>query len=121
MKQFFDTALLYTVKNNTVSCESSLKLIPFDDWLKDIQASRATGWRYRKRGWIAVLNRAGRLYVTEDEVARFNERQQAGEFSRSRTAPHLKAGRPRGGGLEISLGRLRSFFRSIGSYRRSNV
>jgi hypothetical protein len=57
-------------------------LIPFDDFLAKIQASRPTGHRYRKRNWIAVINRAGRLYVTETEIQRFYDRQANGEFSR---------------------------------------
>jgi ribosomal protein L36 len=57
-------------------------LVPFDDFLSKIQASRPTGHRYRKRGWITVINRAGRLYVTGTEIQRFYQRQASGEFSR---------------------------------------
>ncbi len=73
-----------------------LKLTPYDDWLRLVGLSRATGWRYRKDGWIATVNLAGRLYVTQKEVQRFSQRLEAGEFARShgrRFTPPRRNGR----------------------------
>lgn len=79
----------------TANREHTVELIPFDDWLSRIGASRSSGWRYRKRGWIKVENRAGRLYVPADEAARFSDRQRNGEFARQLPAPEkLLRGRP---------------------------
>jgi hypothetical protein len=61
-------------------------LVPFDDWLKSIRKSRVTGWNYRRRGMISVVNVLGRLYVTRSEIARFESRATSGEFARHRNA-----------------------------------
>ena len=57
-------------------------LVPWDDWLKSIGLDRSTGHRYRKAGLIAATNIFGRLYLTRDEIARFESRALAGEFAR---------------------------------------
>jgi hypothetical protein len=53
-------------------------LLAFDRWLQDFGRTPASGWRYRQRGWISTINIAGRLYVTRDEVARFEARAGGG-------------------------------------------
>jgi hypothetical protein len=66
----------------------------FDDWLRDIGRSPATGYRWRKRGWIKVVNIGGRCYITDAEIERFIARSQQGEFFRrtleSRTTAEIK-------------------------------
>ena len=59
-----------------------LKLTPYDDWLTLVGVSRATGWRYRKDGWITTVNLAGRLYVSQKDIEHFFRRLEAGEFAR---------------------------------------
>ena len=66
------------LRNQAVS-----NLLAFDRWLKDIDRTPATGWRWRKRGWIKTINVCGRLYVSRDEINRFETRAAAGEFSKT--------------------------------------
>ena len=70
------------------------ELRPFDGWLKQIGRSAATGWRWRRRGWLRVVNISGRLYLPAEEAGRFLQRAEAGEFSRN-THPPLKGGNHR--------------------------
>jgi hypothetical protein len=66
-------------------------LIPFDRWLNSIDKTPATGWRWRQRGWIATVNICGRVYISRDEIKRFEERAAAGEFSKIHATPTRKA------------------------------
>jgi hypothetical protein len=70
------------------------ELKPFDSWLKSLGRSAATGWRWRRRGWLRVINIGGRNYVASDEIGRFLQRAEAGEFSRNNHPP-LKGGNHR--------------------------
>ena len=63
------------------------QLRPFDDWLKSLGRSTATGWRWRRRGWLRVINIGGRLYLPAEEAGRFLQRAEAGEFSAAITRP----------------------------------
>lgn len=49
-----------------------------------------TGWRWRKKGWVETLNIAGKLYITGDEIDRFNQRAKDGEFSKEPTGVAAK-------------------------------
>ena len=62
-------------------------LVAFDDWLRNINLTRVTGFRYRKRGLIDTVNVFGRLYITREEIARFEKRAIAGEFHRTVIPP----------------------------------
>jgi hypothetical protein len=53
--------------------------------------SQVTGWRWRKLGFIRVLNVCGRNYVTREEIGLFEERAKRGEFSRRVCPPHPAA------------------------------
>ncbi|MFZ0615522.1 MAG: hypothetical protein WAN16_03615 [Chthoniobacterales bacterium] len=65
------------MKNNQIG-----NLIPFDAWLASLGKSRVTGWRWRNAGLVKTVNVFGKLYVTREEVTRFETRAIAGEFSR---------------------------------------
>jgi hypothetical protein len=65
-------------------------LIPFDQWLESIDKTPATGWRWRKRGWISTINIAGRVYIDRAEIKRFEERAANGEFSKVHATPARK-------------------------------
>ena len=65
-------------------------LLAFDRWLKDIDRTPATGWRWRKQGWIKTINVCGRLYISRDEINRFETRAAAGEFSKTHVTPKRK-------------------------------
>jgi hypothetical protein len=66
-------------------------LVAFDRWLKDIGKTPATGWRWRTRGWIDTVNICGRLYVSRQEINRFEQRAAAGEFRKNHKTPRRKA------------------------------
>jgi hypothetical protein len=74
-----------------LSDQSVSNLLAFDRWLKDIDKTPATGWRWRKLGWIEVINIAGRLYISRAAIARFEARAAAGEFSKIHKTPDTKA------------------------------
>jgi hypothetical protein len=59
----------------------------FYGWLDSIDKTRTTGWRWRKEGLIKTVNIFGKLYVTTDEIARFESRAIAGEFHKEIVAP----------------------------------
>lgn len=73
------------------SPQPASNLIPFDRWLESIDKTPATGWRWRQRGWITTVNICGRVYVSRDEIKRFEERAAAGEFSKVHSTPARKA------------------------------
>ena len=65
-------------------------LFPFDLWLRSIDKTSATGWRWRQRGWIDTINICGRVYVSRGEIRRFEERAANGEFSKLHVTPARK-------------------------------
>ena len=59
-----------TTNNNATT--SAGNLVALEDWYKNgIKRCRQTVWRWRKRGLIKCSNKAGRLYIGRDEIARF--------------------------------------------------
>ena len=77
------------MKNQTISNQSGDAGVPLaahpplalDQFMRQSGLSPATVWRYRKRGWLAVVTIAGRHYVTREAIAEFNRRAAAGEFA----------------------------------------
>lgn len=61
-------------------------------FLKLVGVSVQTGWRWRKLGWITTIEIAGKPYVAQAEVERFNARMAAGEFSGMRAIGLVKKG-----------------------------
>jgi hypothetical protein len=68
-------------------------LLAFDRWLKDIDKTAATGWRWRKRGWISTVNIAGRVYVSRQAIGEFEARAAAGEFAKQHVTPRRNPAR----------------------------
>ena len=77
------------MSNHSISAPIS-GLVSFDAWLKDIDKTPATGWRWRQRGWISTVNICGRVYVSRTEIARFEARASAGEFRTVHKTPSRK-------------------------------
>lgn len=69
-------------ESETTVCQIPVTPKPFNQFLRDLNRSRATGWRWRQQGVINVVNFFGRPFVMPEEIARFNERVAAGEFAR---------------------------------------
>lgn len=74
-------------KPDESSRETASPIILFDRFLESLGITSATGWRWRKRGWIVTCNIAGRVYVAREEIARFQQRATAGEFAKTHTTP----------------------------------
>jgi hypothetical protein len=73
--------------HDTARNASPSNLYSFDDWLRGRNLTRTTGFRYRKKGLIQTLNIFGRLYITADEIRRFEARAIAGDFSQAAKTP----------------------------------
>lgn len=50
-----------------------------------------TAWRWRKAGILKTINLCGRQYVASEDLAEFNRRAKAGEFSRLHKTPPRKS------------------------------
>lgn len=66
-------------------------IVSYSAYLRSIGRSDMTGLRMRERGWITAFDIAGRPYVTREEIARFEARAKAGEFSKPLTGAAAKA------------------------------
>jgi hypothetical protein len=62
-------------------------IILFRLFLDSLGVTAATGWRWRKLGWLKTLNLSGRIYITRGEIERFQERAASGEFAKRHKAP----------------------------------
>lgn len=62
-------------------------LVPFEEWLRSLGRSKASGWRYRKQGLIPTANLMGRIFVSRAAIAEFERRVLAGEFAKTRCTP----------------------------------
>lgn len=76
--------------NSDKAATSTSSLVSFEKWLEDIDKTPATGWRWRKRGWIETVNICGRLYISRSVIAEFERRAAAGEFSKIHETPSRK-------------------------------
>jgi hypothetical protein len=74
-----------------LSIPNASDLLAYDRWLADLPISPATGWRWRKRGWISTINIAGRCYISRAVIAEFERRAAAGEFAREHVTPKRRA------------------------------
>ncbi|MBI5800260.1 MAG: hypothetical protein HZA92_05965 [Verrucomicrobia bacterium] len=55
------------------------------DFLRELGRSRVTGFRWARRGWLSPVRIAGRLYITDEEIQRFIQRAERGEFAKVET------------------------------------
>ena len=62
-------------------------LVAFDQWLSNIGLTRTTGWRYRRKGLIQTINVHGRIYLTREAIAEFEEKAKRGDFARECKTP----------------------------------
>lgn len=78
------------MKNTSQHAEQGL--IAYRNWLAATGVSNTTGWRWARQGWIAPINIAGRLYVTHEEIKRFQERAANGEFAQAAKGAAARTG-----------------------------
>jgi hypothetical protein len=67
-------------------------IVAYRKWPADAGVSSTTGWRWMRRGWINPINIAGRLYVTGEEIEKFQTRANRGEFAKPATGAATTAG-----------------------------
>ncbi len=80
------------MKNTTVSATAigqtaQAGLMALRRWCHGAGISEISAWRWRKRGWLSTINICGRVYVSLEEIRRFTERAQSGEFAKDHTVP----------------------------------
>jgi len=73
-----------------LSPQTVSNLIALDHWREQIGKTAATIWRWRQLGWLTTVNINGRVYLNRDEIAKFEERAAAGEFSKTHKTPKRK-------------------------------
>jgi hypothetical protein len=78
-------------RSHEISGESASPIILLNHFLQSLGVTPATGWRWRKKKWIATLNIAGRVYISRSEIDRFQQRVAAGEFAKPHKAPNRRA------------------------------
>jgi len=72
------------------SHETAGTLVSFDGWINSLDKTRTTGWRWRRDGVIQTVNVFGKLYITREEIARFEARAISGEFHKAAITPSRK-------------------------------
>ena len=78
---------MLTAQQATPSNTDPSRLFSFDEWLRGRNLTRTTGYRYRQQGLISTVNIFGRLYVTREEIEKFEKRAIAGEFHKTGKTP----------------------------------
>lgn len=68
------------MKDKSCTTNNNHEWISFNQWLRQIGASRTTGYRWRLAGIVHPVNIAGRLYLHRDDLDEFTRRAKAGEF-----------------------------------------
>jgi len=79
-------------KPNEMGWDAASPIILFDKFLESLGISPCTAWRWRKQKWLTTLNIAGRVYISRDEIKRFQERAAAGEFAKTHSTPRRTKG-----------------------------
>ena len=78
-------------KSDETSRAPASPIVLFGLFLDSLGVTGPTGWRWRKDGWIRTINIAGRVYVSRDEIERFQQRAASGEFAKTHKTPKRKA------------------------------
>jgi hypothetical protein len=73
--------------SNGAHSQSSAGIRSLASFTAEIGKTPSTVWRWRKQGWLDVLNICGKLYVTSEAIERFKARAAAGEFSKAPVVP----------------------------------
>lgn len=67
------------------SQQSASNLVSLTAYGRAINRSKATMWRYRKRGWLKPVNLLGKLYLTKQSIEEFEAKVLRGDFAKD---PH---------------------------------
>jgi hypothetical protein len=72
----------HETKRNLNTSLNSEPPMALDKFIEQTGLSPVTVWRFRKKKFLQTVNICGRHYVLRSEIARFNSRALAGEFSK---------------------------------------
>ena len=82
------------MKTNTVHgtpCNADpSNLFCFYKYLEGRNLTRTTGYRYRRQGLIETIEIFGRLYISRQEIEKFERRALDGEFTKATKTPTRK-------------------------------
>jgi hypothetical protein len=65
-------------------------VISLSKWMQAVGITACTVWRWRKKGWLQTINIAGRQYLTQEAIDRFQRRAVSGEFAQVHKVPRSK-------------------------------
>jgi len=57
-------------------------LVIVNRWCDSIGIHPITVWRWRKAGYLETININGHVYISKSQIADFEKRARAGEFSK---------------------------------------
>ncbi|HEY3899664.1 MAG TPA: hypothetical protein VGM54_13675 [Chthoniobacter sp.] len=63
----------------------------FDDWLKGLGVTRVTGHRWRRNGMIKTFRIFRKLYVSAEEIAKFEASAIEGKYAQEPVVPDRSA------------------------------
>ena len=75
------------IPSNARALPRPISSCELDKFIERTGLSPVTIWRFRKKKFLETVNICGRHYVLRSEIARFNSRAFAGEFSKPCTRP----------------------------------
>jgi len=76
------------MKSQTVSnANTTGNLVALHTWLASFGVQPVTAWRWRRKGWLPVVNICGHCYISREAIADFERRAAAGEFAQVHKAP----------------------------------
>jgi hypothetical protein len=65
--------------------EHASGLVALTAYRRQLGLSKTTLWRYRRNNWLKTVNVLGKLYVTRESIAKFEERMLSGQLAKE---PH---------------------------------
>jgi len=66
-------------------------LVALTKWCAETGVTACTAWRWRRAGMLRTVNVSGRVYVTQQAIADFTRRAEAGEFAAVHPVPTRSA------------------------------
>lgn len=74
--------------HDNVTLKRLIGLIAYSKFLRDLGRSTVCGWRWRQSGLLdEPKNINGRLYLTGEQIERFYQRVESGQFAKRHKTP----------------------------------
>jgi predicted site-specific integrase-resolvase len=75
------------VQKECSNSNSASAVVSLSKWLAQVGVTQITAWRWRRKGWLKIVNIAGRVYLTQEAIDEFHRRVVAGEFAQEHKVP----------------------------------